>query len=37
MVAISILLESDKTYFVGVFEITDYESKFMNKNKYWRI
>ena len=29
---ISILLESDETQFIGVFGVTDYESKFQNKN-----
>ena len=35
--AISILFEWDKTWFVGVFGDTDYESKLRIKNKKCRI
>ena len=27
----------DETWFVGVFEVTDYESELIIKNKKWRI
>ena len=33
---ISILLENNETRFVGVFGVTDYESKLIIKNKTWR-
>ena len=35
--AISILRDWDETWFVGVFGLTDYESKLIIKNKKWRV